>query len=105
MPGFPLGPMRPNTRAGLPLTARVLVPAVRRSAAVWGSGAAAARSFVRKGIAAAIATLEARICRRGRGWGLSSSLLGLAHFKPLPKLAPKVIVACHVSGFRGPVTE
>jgi hypothetical protein len=38
MPDFPFGPIRPNTRAGLPLRARVLVAAVRRSLA--GSRAA-----------------------------------------------------------------
>jgi hypothetical protein len=80
MPGFPFGPMRPNTRAGLPLTSRVLVPAVRRSAAaVRDSGAAAARSVVRKGIVPAMATLDARICRRVRSVGLSFSLIVRVH--------------------------
>src|SRR5260370_40219875 len=80
MPGFPFGPMRPNTRAGLPLTASVLVPAVRRSLAVRVSGAAVARVVGRKGIAPAIATPDARICRRGRDGGLSFSLLSACPF-------------------------
>ena len=70
MPGFPSGPIRPNTRAGLSLTSRVLVPAVRRISAVRGSGAAAARVIGRKGIVpAAMATPEARIRRRVRSEG------------------------------------
>src|SRR6202035_2838161 len=81
MPGLPFGPMRPNTRAGLPLTARVLVPAVRRTPAARGSGAAAARSFVRKGMEPAMATLDARICRRVRDVGLSSSLIATLLFR------------------------
>src|SRR6202040_659024 len=81
MPGSPFGPMRPNTLAGLPLTARVLVPAVRRSSAVRGSGAAAARSFVRKGIVPTMATLDARICRRVRSAGLSFSLIAACPFR------------------------
>src|SRR6266446_471868 len=105
MPGIPFGPMRPNTLAGLPLTARVLVPAVRRSAAVRVSGAAAARSFVRKGIAAAIAALDARICRRVRSWGLSSSLIVLVHFDHVRNLAAKSIDACQVAAFRVLLTE
>src|SRR5947209_8558824 len=96
MPGFPFGPMRPNTRAALPLTARVLVPAVRRSAAVRGSGAAAARSFVRNGIAAAIATPDVRICRRVRSVGLSFSRIALVHVDHVRKLATYSIDACHV---------
>src|SRR6266404_15182 len=79
MPGFPFGPIRPKTRAGLPLTARVLVPAVRRSLAASVSGAAVARGIRRKGIAPAIATPDARmICRRLRSVGLSS-LIELDH--------------------------
>src|SRR3989442_14750357 len=66
MPGFPFGPIRPNTRAGLPLTASVLMPAVRRSLAVRGSGAAVALVIGRKGIVTAMATPDARICRRVR---------------------------------------
>src|SRR5258708_35751759 len=77
MPGFPFGPTRPNTRAGLPTTSRVLVPAVRRSVALPVSGAAAARG--RKGIAPAIATPDARICRRGRKLGVSFLLQGPFH--------------------------
>src|ERR1700688_188650 len=73
MPGFPFGPMRPNTRAGLPLTARVLVPAVRRSLAVRVSDAAAARG--RKGIVPAIATPDATICRRVSSERFSFSLI------------------------------
>src|SRR5258707_14819205 len=75
MPGFPFGPIRPNTRADLPLTARVLVPTVRRSLAASVSGAAMARGIRRKGIAPAIATPDARICRRVRSVGLSFSLI------------------------------
>src|SRR5258708_3706988 len=64
MPGFPFGPMRSNTRAGLPLTERILVPAVRRSLAVGASGVAAARVMGSKAIVPAMATPDARICRR-----------------------------------------
>src|SRR5260370_41588447 len=84
MPGFPFGPMRPNTRAGLPLTARVLVPAVRRSLPVRGPGAAAARVVGRKGIVPAIAAPDARTCRRGRIMGFSFSLHGLVHVLSQP---------------------
>src|SRR5438093_11828126 len=66
MPGFPFGPTRPNTRAGLPLTSSVLMPAVRRSLAARGSGAAVALVIGRKGIVTAMATPDARICRRVR---------------------------------------
>src|SRR6267378_1911773 len=66
MPGFPSGPIRPNTRAGLPLTASVLMPAVRRSLAVRGSVAAVALVIGRKGTVTAMATPDARICRRVR---------------------------------------
>src|SRR5580700_1733044 len=82
MPGFPFGPMRPNTRAGLPLTARVLVPAVRRSLPVRGSGAAAARVVGRKGIVPAIAAPDARTCRRVRSVGFSFFIIGLVHVGP-----------------------
>src|SRR5260370_6931553 len=82
MPGFPFGPMRPNTRAGLPLTARVLVPAVRRSLPVRGSGAAAARVVGRKGIVPAIAAPDARTCRRGGRAGFFFFLLLLVHVAP-----------------------
>src|SRR2546429_9464535 len=75
MPGFPFGPIRPNARAGLPLTSSVLMPAVRRSLAVRGSGAAVALVIGRKGVVTALATPDARSCRRGWGGGLS----------PLPK--------------------
>src|SRR5882762_3494919 len=64
MPGFAFGPIRPNTRADLPLTSRVLVPAVRRSLAEPVSGAAKIRVGDRNGIVPAIATPVARICRR-----------------------------------------
>src|SRR5260370_41096996 len=97
MPGFPFGPTRPNTRAALPLTARVLVPAVRRSSASRGSDAAAARSFVKKGIVPAMATLDARICRRGRSAGLLFSLLS-AHFDHLRELATPLLLTL-VRGF------
>src|SRR5882672_8423223 len=70
MPGFPFGPIRPNTRAGLPLTASVLVPAVRRRA----SGAAVALIIGRKGIVTAMATPDARNCRRVRRVGFPLSL-------------------------------
>src|SRR5437667_6613039 len=76
MPGFPFGPIRPNTRAGLPLTASVLMPAVRRSLAVRGSGAAVAVVIGRKGIVTAMATPDARICRRVRRVGFPFSLNG-----------------------------
>src|SRR5882762_8300788 len=92
MPGFPFGPTRPNTRAALPLTARVLVPAVRRSSASRGSDAAAARSFVRKGIVPAMATLDARICRRVRSAGLSFSLIAACPFRSIRKLATHLIL-------------
>src|SRR3981189_2497344 len=83
MRGFPFGPVRPKTRAGLPLTSRVLVPAVRRSLAVRGSGVAAARGVCRKGIAPAIATPDARMsCRRVRSVGFSFSLNTLVHAGP-----------------------
>src|SRR2546425_11194851 len=75
MPGFPFGPIRPNTRAGLPLTASVLMPAVRRSLAVRGC-AAVALVIGRKGIVTAMATPDARICRRGRRVGFPLSLIG-----------------------------
>src|SRR5216683_3184850 len=91
MPGFPFGPTRPNTRAALPLTARVLVPAVRRSSASRGSDAAAARSFVKKGIVPAMATLDARICRRVRSAGLLFSLIA-THFDHVRKLATHLIL-------------
>src|ERR1700732_1016774 len=81
MPGFPFGPVRLNTRAGLPLTARVLVPAVRRSLAVDVPGAAVARVAGRKGIAPAIATPDATICRRVRSLGLSFSLIAAFPFQ------------------------
>jgi len=42
MPGFPFGPIRPNTRAGCRGHRGFLVPAVRRSLAVRVSGAAVA---------------------------------------------------------------
>jgi len=74
MPGFPFGPIRPNTRAGLPLTASVLIPAVRRSLAVRGSGAAVALVIGRKGIVTAMATPDPRICRRVRRVGFPLSL-------------------------------
>src|SRR5258706_7157294 len=80
MPGFPFGPIRPKTRAGLPLTSRVLVPAVRRSLAASVSGAAVARVAGRKGIAPAIATPDARICRRVINVGLSFSLISGCSF-------------------------
>jgi hypothetical protein len=76
MPGFPFGPIRPNTRAGLPLTVSVLVPAVRRSLAVRDSGAATARVIGSKGIVPAMAAPAARICRRLRSVGFSFSLTG-----------------------------
>src|ERR1700738_4794127 len=75
MPGFPFGPIRLNTRAGLPLTTRVLVPAVRRRLAVPGSGAAATRVIGRKGIVPAMATPDARMWRRVRSVGFSFSLI------------------------------
>src|SRR5713226_7928416 len=81
MPGFPFGPIRPNTRAGLPLTARVLVPAVRRSSAVRGSGAAAVRVTGRKGIVPAMATPDARIRRRVSSVGSSFSLIAPCPFQ------------------------
>src|ERR1700737_101145 len=74
MPGLPFGPIRLNTRAALPLTERVLVPAVKESAAA-GSGAVAARAVGRKEIVPAMATPDARISRRGRSVGLSLSLI------------------------------
>src|SRR6266481_3751357 len=88
MPGFPFGPIRPNTRAGLPLTARVLVPAVRIKLAVRGSGAAEACVLGRKGIVPAMATPDARICRRLRSVGFSFSLIAacpwqLIHLDPV----------------------
>src|SRR5882672_9343214 len=83
MPGFPFGPIRPNTRAGLPLTVRVLVPAVRRSLAVRSSGAAAARVIGKKGIVPAImATPDARICRRVRSLDFSFPLNGISLASP-----------------------
>src|SRR5712691_1764489 len=82
MPGFPFGPIRPNTRAGLPLTERVLVPVVRRSLAAGISGAAVARRICRKGSVRAIATPDARmICRRVRSVGLSFSLIAACPFR------------------------
>src|SRR5260370_28607485 len=77
MPGFPFGPIRPNARAGLPLTVRVLVPAVRRSLAVRDSGAATVRVIGRKGIVPAMATPDARICRRVRSVDFPFSLNGV----------------------------
>src|SRR3979411_2866668 len=77
MPGFPVGPVRPKTRADLPLTLRVLVPAVRRSLAVRGSGAAAAWVMGSRGIVPAIAAPDARIWRRVRSVGFSFSLTGV----------------------------
>src|SRR5882724_11982965 len=74
MPGFPFRPIRPNTCAGLPLTASVLVPAVRRSLVVRGSGAAVALIIGRKGIVTPMATPYARICRRVRRVGFPFSL-------------------------------
>jgi hypothetical protein len=83
MPGFAFGPIRPNTRAGLPLTSRVLVPAVRRSLAVWVSGAAVARGIDKKGIVPATATPDPRIiCRRVRSMGFSFTLNGRVHVCP-----------------------
>jgi hypothetical protein len=79
MPGFPFGPIRPNTCADLPLTERVLVPAVRRRLEVRGSGAATTRGIDRKGITPAIATPDVRICRRVRRVGFSFCLNGLVH--------------------------
>src|SRR5712692_2217366 len=81
MPGFTFDPIRPNTRAGLPLTASVLMPAVRRSLAARGSGAAVALVAValvigRKGIVTAMATPDARICRRVRRVGFPLSFIG-----------------------------
>src|SRR5882672_11071675 len=82
MPGFAFGPIRRNTRAGLPLTSRVLVPAVRRSLAVWVSGAAVARGIDRKGIVPATATPDARIiCLRVRPVGLSFSFIAAYPFR------------------------
>src|ERR1700730_8214838 len=94
MPGFPFGPIRPNTRAGLPLTARVLVPAVRRSLAVPGSGAAAARVIGRRGIVPARATPDARIRRRVRSLAFSFSLIAPCPFWHLApfRLRPET---CH----------
>src|ERR1700720_4202891 len=87
MPGFPFGPIRPNTRADLPFTARVRVPAVRRSLAEQISGAAVAGVIGRKGIALAMATPDARICRRVRSVGFSFSLMDLSMSVPARKLA------------------
>src|SRR5882724_3344100 len=83
MPGFPFGPTRPNTRADLPLTASVLMPAVRRSLAVRGSGAAVALVIGRKGIVTAMATPDARICRRVRRVGCPLSVIGFP-LSPVP---------------------
>src|ERR1700681_3883417 len=82
MPGFAFGPIRLNTRAGLPLTSRVLVPAVRRGLALWVSGAAVARGIDRKGIVPATATPDARIiCRRVRSMGFSFTLIAACPFR------------------------
>jgi hypothetical protein len=85
MPGFPFGPIRPNTRADLPLTERVLVPAVGRSSALRDWGAAAARAVGWKGIAPAMATAHARISRRVRSVGLS--FIAACPGRPLRRLA------------------
>jgi hypothetical protein len=79
-PGFPFGPTRSNTCAGLPLTERILVPAVRRSLAVRGSGAAAAPVTGRKGITPAMAAPDARMRRRVRSVGFSFSLNGVFQY-------------------------
>src|ERR1700716_3300222 len=75
MPGFPFGLKRPNTGAGLPLTSRILLPAVRRILPAPGSGAAAARSAGMKAIVPATATPDARTCRRVGGGGFSLLLI------------------------------
>src|SRR5262245_8719953 len=71
MPGFPPGPTRPNARAALPLTTRVLVSAVRGSLAVAGAGAAGARVAGTKGMVPAATRPDARARRRVRGLGNS----------------------------------
>src|ERR1700692_2898921 len=92
MPGFAFGPIRPNTRAGLPLTSRVLVPAVRRSLAVWVSGAAVVRGIDRKGIVPATATPDARIiCRRVRSTGFLSLSPDVSMSVPVLELATNSI--------------
>src|SRR5882762_1192693 len=84
--------MRPNTRGGLSLTARVLVPAVRRSLALRGSGGAAARALGTKEIVPAMATPDASmICRRVRSVGLSFSLIAACPFRSRRKLATNSI--------------
>src|SRR5258706_14929035 len=99
MPGFPFGPIRPKTRAGLPLTSRVLVPAVRRSLAASVSGAAVARVAGRKGIPPAIATPDARICRRVSSVGLSFSLIAGCsfHAETSPQFSLMLVRDCCVS--------
>src|SRR5438128_11916052 len=93
MPGFPFGPIRPNTCAGLPLTARVLVPAVRRSLAGLASGAAVALIIGRKGMETAMATPDAGNCRRGRRAGFQLDLNGdLALCRISIKLPPFKLV-------------
>src|ERR1700694_4645392 len=90
MPGFPFGPVRPNTRAALPWTSRVLVPAVRRNSAPRVSGAAVTRAIRSKGIAPAIATPDARIWRRLGSVGVSFSLMAACPFRSRSESWPPI---------------